>query len=127
MNFVGLVTHGLSAISVYSVVVGVRLLVLAILLAMLAAAGIAATLTVRLVTTLAIPGWATYTAGILVVVLLQAVMLAFLFSFVILGGRHGAAFLPRRDYGHFVGGTRRLSRRGVPAPAEVRTERHVGL
>ena len=33
MNFVSLVTHGLSAISVYSDVVGVRLLVMSVLLA----------------------------------------------------------------------------------------------
>ena len=39
MNFVSLVTHGLSAISVYSDVVGVRLLVMSIILAILTLAG----------------------------------------------------------------------------------------
>ena len=40
MNFVSLVTHGLSAISVYSDVVGVRLLVMSVLLAIATLAGI---------------------------------------------------------------------------------------
>lgn len=30
-------------------------------------------------------------------------MAAFVFSFVILGARHGSTFLPRRDYSFFVG------------------------
>ena len=37
MNFVSLVTHGLSAISVYSDVVGVRLLVMSVLMAVVTA------------------------------------------------------------------------------------------
>ena len=42
MNFVSLVTHGLSAISVHSDVVGVRLLVVSVLLALLTVGGIVA-------------------------------------------------------------------------------------
>ena len=103
MNFVSLVAHGLSAISVYSDVVGVRLLVMSILLASLAVAGIVAAVVVRLATTLAVPGWASYTVGIFLVLLFQAVMAAFVFSFAILGSRHGSTFLPRRDYSFFIG------------------------
>ena len=55
---------------------------------------------VRLATNLAIPGWASYTVGILLVLFVQAVMAAFVFSFVILGVRHGTTFLPRRDYSY---------------------------
>ena len=50
MNFVSLVTHGLSAISVYSDVVGVRLLVMSVLLAVLTTIGIVAAVIVRLAT-----------------------------------------------------------------------------
>ncbi|MDB5353146.1 MAG: glycosyl transferase [Planctomycetota bacterium] len=109
MNFVRLVMHGLSAISVYSEILGVRLLVGAAALAMMALTGIAATVGIRLMTDLAIPGWATYTVGCLSIVLLQGVMLATTFSFVMLGGRHDAVFLPRRDYAFFVGRMRCLS------------------
>jgi glycosyltransferase involved in cell wall biosynthesis len=103
MNFVSLVTHGLSAISVYSDVVGVRLLVMAVLLALVTLAGISAALIVRLATNWAVPGWASYTVGLLLVLFVQAVMAAFVFSFGMLGSRHGSTFLPRRDYPLFIG------------------------
>jgi hypothetical protein len=108
MNFVALVAHGLSAISVYSDVVGVRLLVVATAMAGFALVGLCAAVFTRLATNLAIPGWATYTAGLLLVLLLQSVLLAATFSFVILSGRHGSAFLPVRDYGYYVGEVRTL-------------------
>jgi len=108
MNFVDLVAHGLSAISVYGETVGVRLLVLACLLVVLALAGAVATLTVKLATPWAIPGWATYTLGITLVLLILGIMLAFLFSFVILAGRQGSTFLPCRDYAYFIKSVRHL-------------------
>src|SRR5439155_27374487 len=81
MTFVALVTHGLSAISVYSDVVGVRLLILSALLALVTLGGILAAVIVRLTTEWAIPGWATSTVGLLLILLVQAVMAAFVFSF----------------------------------------------
>jgi glycosyltransferase involved in cell wall biosynthesis len=108
MNFVSLVTHGLSAISVYSDVVGVRLLVVSIILAFLTLGGILGAVIVRLATSLAIPGWASFTVGILLILFVQAVMAAFVFSFAILGSRHGTTFLPRRDYSFFIGSIRTL-------------------
>jgi glycosyltransferase involved in cell wall biosynthesis len=102
MNFVDLVAHGLSAISVYSETVGVRLLVLACLMVALVLIGAMLTVAVRLATPWAIPGWATYTLGILLVLLILGIMLAFLFSFVILAGRQGSSFLPCRDYAYFI-------------------------
>jgi hypothetical protein len=108
MNFVDLVTHGLSAISVYGEIVGVRLLVLASLMVVLALGGAAATVIVRLCTDWAIPGWATYTLGLLLILLTLGIMLASLFSFVILAGRQGSTFLPCRDYSYFIKGVRCL-------------------
>lgn len=108
MNFVRLVVHGLSAISVFSDVIGVRLLVATLLLTLVALAGIAATVAIRLFTTLAVPGWATTLVGLLLVVLLQAIMFSILFIFVILGSRQMTTFLPIRDYAPFVGETRTL-------------------
>ena len=102
MNFVSLVTHGLSAISVYSDIVGVRVLFFASGLAIASFCSIIAVIVIRLATNLAIPGWASYIAGIALILLVQAFMLASLFSFVILGGRNNSTFLPRRDYEHFI-------------------------
>jgi polyisoprenyl-phosphate glycosyltransferase len=115
MNFVSLVTHGLSAISVYREVIGVRLLVVAMLLGMVSLLGIVVTVFLRLATSLAIPGWATSTAGLFLIVLIQATMLSFVFCFVILGDRNGTTFLPIRDYLYFIGGTHTLYER----PARV--------
>ena len=108
MNFVDLVAHGLSAMSVYGEIIGVRLLMLACLLIFAALAGAVMTIIVRLTTDLAIPGWATSTLGILLVILTLGIMLAFLFCFIILSGRQGSAFLPCRDYAYFVQEVRRL-------------------
>jgi glycosyltransferase involved in cell wall biosynthesis len=102
MNFVELVTHGLTAISVFSEVVGVRLLLASSLLAALSLIGIVAVVAVRLMSDLAIPGWATFSAGILLMILVQTILSAIIFSFVILRGRNGAEFLPARDFRFFV-------------------------
>ncbi len=102
MNFVGLVIHGLGAISVYAEIMGVRLLVASTTLAALALLGLLVTASVRLFTALAIPGWATFTSGILLIVILQAVMFSLLFCFVILSGRQRATYLPLRDYEFMV-------------------------
>lgn len=124
MSFVSLVTHGLSAISVHSDVVGVRLLVLSVLLAAVVLIGIVAAAIVRLTTEWAVPGWATSTVGLLLILLGQAVMATFIFSFMILGSRHGSPFLLRRDYSLFVGSVRPLgldepSAMPPPAPAKA--------
>ena len=111
MNFVGLVIHGLSAISVYSDTIGVRLLLTTLALMGLDVALLAATLAVRVSTNLAIPGWATTVFGVLLIILLQATLFLFVFSFMILAGRNGASFLPTRDYVYFIGSKREAYRR----------------
>jgi glycosyltransferase involved in cell wall biosynthesis len=102
MNFPSLVVHGLSAISVFSDIVGARMLAALTGLTLLSAASIGVVIALRLGTGLAIPGWATYTAGLLLVILLQAVVASFLLVFIIVSLRTGAGFLPLRDAAYFV-------------------------
>jgi polyisoprenyl-phosphate glycosyltransferase len=102
MNFVSLVIHGLSAISVFSDVVGVRLLLASMIVAIMTILGVGVVVALRFMTNLAIAGWATYTAGLLLVILLQAIVLSVIFSFIILAGRHGATFQPARDCGILI-------------------------
>ena len=111
MNFVALVTHGLSAISVYSDTIGVRLLIATLVMMGLDVGLLLLTLGVRLTTHLAIPGWATTVFGVLLIILLQATLFLFVFSFMILAGRNSASFLPARDYIHFVGSREEVYRR----------------
>jgi hypothetical protein len=108
MNFVGLVVHGLSAISVYSEVIGVRALSATLGLICFSATGIAVVVAIRLFTELAIPGWATTSVGIMLLVLLQAVLFSLIFSFMTLSNRQGLSFLPARDYTFFVNGIVRV-------------------
>jgi hypothetical protein len=102
MNFVSLVVHGLSALSVYSEVIGVRLLIATGLLFSLAIALLLAVVAVRLLTDLAIPGWASVLGGLIMVLLLQLLTASVPFVFVILHGRGGTGFMPARDYVYFV-------------------------
>ena len=102
MNFLSLVIHGLSAISVFSDRVGVRLLTTTSILvagtfvALLSAVGL------RLIDQGLVPGWTTYIVGILLVVLLQMLMMAIVFVFIVLSGRDSSQFLPTRDHVYFV-------------------------
>jgi polyisoprenyl-phosphate glycosyltransferase len=108
MNFVSLVTHGLSAISVNGDVAGVRLLIATCVLILVALAGIVVVVAVRLTTDLAIPGWATYVMALLLVILMQAVTLSLFFIFLVLNSRDTASFLPERDYSRFIGNIREI-------------------
>lgn len=103
MNFVALVNHGLSGMAVFSDIVGVRLAVGASALTLLSALSIAFVIAFRMFTALPPEGWATYTAGILLVVFLQSLLLSVVFSFVVLSGRKDASFIPMRDYAFFIG------------------------
>ena len=102
MGYVGLVVHGLSAISVYSEIIGVRALSAALGLIALSLVGIPIIMAIRFFSDLAIPGWATMSVGILLVILLQAVLFSLIFSFITLANRQGLSFLPARDYSYFV-------------------------
>jgi hypothetical protein len=102
MNFTSLVVHGLSGISVFGDIVGGRLLAAAAGLGGIAAVGVLGVIGIRFGTTLAIPGWATLAAGLLLILLGQLVVACLLFVFVILAARTSLTFLPIRDYQYFV-------------------------
>ena len=82
MNFTKLVLHGLSAIAIYADVVLVRALIMAMSLVILTVTGAVIVLAIKLFTNLAIPGWATYVLGMLLVIFIQAVALCFVSVFL---------------------------------------------
>lgn len=102
MNFVALVSHGLSAIAVFADVVGARLLTASLAGILLAGIGIAAVIAIRLFTDWAIPGWATYATGLLAIILTQFTTIAASFTFTVLSSRTNLNFLPVRDYAPFI-------------------------
>ncbi|MDX2054169.1 MAG: glycosyltransferase [Polyangiaceae bacterium] len=102
MNFLSLITHGLSAISVFADIVGLRLLIATFFLALVVGLSLLGVILVRLTTGLAVPGWATAATGLLLILLSQAGLLAFVFVFIVLQSRNMASFIPLRDYSFFV-------------------------
>ncbi len=106
MNFPALVTHGLSALSVFSDRISARLLIAAAITGTLALAGIATAGSLLLATGRGIPGWAATAAGVLALFLAQITLLAFTFCFLVLITRGQNSFIPARDFRHFILGWR---------------------
>ncbi|HTW64603.1 MAG TPA: glycosyltransferase [Bryobacteraceae bacterium] len=102
MNFVALLVHGLSAISVFSDIVSTRLLVFASV-SLAAMAGVAAILAgMRFIAHVGMPNWAGYAAAVLIILLAQALSGAFLLVFSIISARANMTFIPLRDAHHFI-------------------------
>lgn len=102
MSLEHLVVHGLSALFANQEVVGTRLLVMLLVVTVSLFLGIGIVVGVRLLTRLAIPGWATSTMGLLLILVSQALIAAFLMIFSIMTERNHLGFLPIRDYSFFV-------------------------
>jgi hypothetical protein len=102
MNFVALMVHGLSALSVYTDKIFVRVLLAAGLVAGLAWLGIIGVVAIRLSTDLAIPGWATTVIGDLLIILLQILVIVIAASLTVLAGRSNRPIVPIVDCPCFV-------------------------
>jgi polyisoprenyl-phosphate glycosyltransferase len=94
MNIPALLSHGLSAISVFSDRAFARLLLMSGVLATLAAIGCLTILIIRLATDYAIPGWATTTVGLLAILIVQALVICLIASVQLLAARSQAAAVP---------------------------------
>src|SRR5918992_4338948 len=97
MNLIALVVHGLSAMAVFGDRIGVRLLIVVSMGMMLVGGGLITVIAIRFLTSLGIPGWATYVTGLLLVILIQMLIVVLVFAFVILAGRDTVSIIPSRD------------------------------
>ncbi len=95
MNFIGLVAHGLGAISVFSEAVFIRILIASGVLLVLSLGLVVATLAVRFTTDLGVPNWATTVLGFALVISVQALMMPVLMAFMLLNNRGMVQPLPR--------------------------------
>jgi polyisoprenyl-phosphate glycosyltransferase len=111
MNLVSLVTHGLSAVSAFSDAAFVRMLLLSLLLATACAAGLLTVMMVRLLTDLAIPGWASTVSGILLILLAQTVMFSVVAVFLNLSSRCSRNMIPATDALRFIRDCTTLAKR----------------
>ena len=102
MNFVALVTHGLSAMSVFGDRIGVRLLIATCALTTLVISACIGFAAWHVAVGGQITDWAVYAvaAMFLLVFLLLATSLGFVF--IILAGRNNPGFLPFREFTHYV-------------------------
>ena len=111
LNFVALIAHGISAISVFAELVAVRVILSTLVLVFLAILLLLIVIGIRLFTALAIPGWATNAVGFLLVIVIQMLTVAVSLTLAIFFSRNSLNFLPARDYRYFVGAVRTLYER----------------
>jgi polyisoprenyl-phosphate glycosyltransferase len=103
MNYVSLIMHGLSAISVFGEVIGIRALLAMIMVSALSILSIVVVVTIRLfMPQIAVPGWASYLVVSFMVILLQSLTMTLFFIFMILHSRNYTNFLPKRDYEYYI-------------------------
>jgi polyisoprenyl-phosphate glycosyltransferase len=102
MNFTSLVRHGLNALAVHSELVAVRLLVATGAFCVMGVGLLAICIITRLFTSLAVPGWATYVSGFIVIILLQILSITFSFTIHAFSDPNSMSFLPVRDYSYFI-------------------------
>jgi glycosyltransferase involved in cell wall biosynthesis len=102
LNFIGLVLHGLSAISVFGDVVGARLLYGVVAFTLILFGALSTALGFGVLGGSIRLGWAVYGFALLSILLVQTILMAFLLVFIILNGRANLTFVPVRDHPHFI-------------------------
>lgn len=112
MNLPALVLHGLSAMSVYTDVIFVRILAAAAGFAVLGVLVMVAVVALRLLTTLTTPGWATTVVANLAVMLLQTLVIVIGAALMQLAGRSTRQVVPAVDAGGYVAGRAEVGRDG---------------
>lgn len=105
MNLVSLILHGLSAISVGTDIVAVRLLILTLWPIAAGIFGLVVVVSIKIFTDLAIPGWATYVAIGLSTIIIQAFLMALILVFLVLQYRTQGSFIPALNYELFIKST----------------------
>jgi len=101
MNFVSLVLHGLSAISVLVDTTAVRILIFSMFMSGLALAFIGVILFLKLIGN-ATPGWASTLGSTLIILMLQSFLISLFLVFMVLQYRSQQHFIPAIHYRDFV-------------------------
>ena len=101
MNFVSLILHGLSAISVMIDTTAVRILIFSILMSGVAVAFIILILFLKIIGN-ATPGWASTLGSTLTILMLQSFLISLFLVFMVLQYRSQQHFIPAIHYKDFV-------------------------
>jgi len=109
MNFVSLVVHGMSGISVYAETIYVRMLLMTVALVGLIAVSVPVLLVLRIYYPLhATPGWATTVSFGMIIIFLQLFLTTISSVLMLLNGRVQRLVLPLMDYKPYVAEKRML-------------------
>lgn len=102
MNFISLIIHGLSAISVYTDMLAVRSLIVTLSAIFVATAGIITVSAIRIFTPFAIPGWASFVTLSFLIIIFQAFLISLLLIFSVLSYRTQNRFIPAISYKSYL-------------------------
>ncbi len=102
MNFVSLLMHGLSAVSVLMDTTAVRILLFCVITSGISAAGIGVVVYLRFFANAYVPGWASYLVFSFFIVILQAFLISLLLVFIVLTYRTQIHFIPAKQYSDFL-------------------------
>lgn len=111
MNFPALVVHGLSAMSVYTDVIFVRVLMTASFVSAMAVLAIIVAMVIKLATSIAVPGWTTTVVGDMLIILAQALILIVATTLMLLANRSTRQLVPINDTAAFVAERQTVMRR----------------
>jgi glycosyltransferase involved in cell wall biosynthesis len=98
LNLISLVIHGIAAISCYNEIVGVRLIFCSLGLSAILTSLIMAVVLIRLATPWAIPGWATFSVGVLLILLVEISLMILAFAAIAISSRKAHFFFPIQQY-----------------------------
>jgi polyisoprenyl-phosphate glycosyltransferase len=102
MSFESLVVHGFSAMSVYSDIVLVRIIIAMSFFSVAVLLGLLVTLGIKAFTNWAIPGWTSYVAASLTILLFQTLSFSTVVLFQLLNVRSLKSVVPAEDADAFI-------------------------
>jgi hypothetical protein len=102
MNLTALVMHGVSGIATFAETVATRILITNVIGLVFLGIVVAFVIWLRFCTNLAIPGWAAYSVGLILVLALQLLGVSFSLVFSLISNRTRMQVTPIRDYAIFV-------------------------
>jgi hypothetical protein len=109
MNFISLLTHGFSAMSVFTDSLFIRLFIFTGITSAVAISGALMIVLIKLATDYAIPGWASTLVSLAFVILIQSITLLLMGIFMMLSARSSPAFIPAIHSVSYISEVRRFS------------------
>ncbi|GAB4035985.1 glycosyltransferase [Spirosoma gilvum] len=108
MNFVSLVLHGLSTISVLIDTTAVRLTIFCVAMIVVSLFGISIIVGLHFVSESLVPGWAGYPVFFFFIVILQAFLISLLLVFIVLSYRTQHQFIPAVNFQSYTDRVERI-------------------